>query len=227
MRRVVPLLALAAAVLVAYVFLPSLDWGTLSRHQQALLAFVAAHPVPAAAAYVLAYILVAALSLPQATLLTVAGGLLFGTMEACALTLVGATTGASILLVIVRYALAGLAARQRGRIPGPLRDRLARDGFLYLLALRLAPVFPFWLVNLAAAVAGLRLRVFVPATLLGILPDSLILSSIGAGLGSILARGETPDLSILLAPRLLLPLLGLSILSLLPALLRRRPGAHA
>jgi uncharacterized membrane protein YdjX (TVP38/TMEM64 family) len=224
MRRAVPLLVLAVVALAALMFLPSLDWGTLARHQQALLAFVAARPVSAAAAYVLTYVAVAALSLPQAALLTMTGGLLFGTLEAGALTLVGATAGASILLLVVRHALTGLAARQRSRIPRPLRERLARDGFLYLLALRLAPIFPFWLVNLAAAVAGLRLRVFVPATLLGILPDCLILSSLGSGLGSVLARGETPDLSLLFAPRIVLPLLGLSVLSLLPALLRRRPG---
>ena len=117
--------------------------------------------------------------------------------------------------------------RHRHRIPAQVQARLARDGFSYLLALRLVPLFPFWIVNLAAAVAGIRLAVFVPATFVGITPASFVLSSIGAGVGTVLAEGRTPDLSVLFAPRILLPLLGLAVLSLLPALLRRRPGAHA
>jgi uncharacterized membrane protein YdjX (TVP38/TMEM64 family) len=108
-----------------------------------------------------------------------------------------------------------------------VQERLARDGFLYLLALRLVPLVPFWIVNLAAAVAGIRLAVFIPATLIGIVPASFILSSIGSGVGGILAEGRTPDLSVLFGPRILLPLLGLAALSLLPILLRRRVGAQA
>ena len=82
-------------------------------------------------------------------------------------------------------------------------------------------------MNLAAAVAEIRLPAFVTATLLGIAPASFILCSIGAGVGGILAEGRTPDLSMLFSARVLLPLAGLAILALLPALLRRRPGAHA
>ncbi len=89
------------------------------------------------------------------------------------------------------------------------------------------PLFPFWVVNLAAAVGGIRLVAFVPATALGIIPASFVLSSIGSGVGGILAAGRTPDLSVLFAPRIILPLVGLAFLSLLPVLWRRRPGAHA
>jgi uncharacterized membrane protein YdjX (TVP38/TMEM64 family) len=101
-----------------------------------------------------------------------------------------------------------------------MRAHLARDGFSYLLALRLVPLFPFWIVNLAAAVAGIRLTVFVPATLLGILPASFVLSWIGADVGGVLADGRTPDLSLMFSPRVLLPLLALAVLSLLPVLVR-------
>jgi uncharacterized membrane protein YdjX (TVP38/TMEM64 family) len=181
------------------------------------------HPVESAGLFVAAYIATAALSLPQGALLTVAGGLLFGTVLGCALTITGATIGASILLLVVRSAFAQTLERHRDRIPQQVQTRLARDGFLYLLALRLVPLFPFWVVNLAAAIAGIRLAVFVPATFLGIAPASFVLSSIGSGVGTILAQGRTPDLSVLFSARILLPLLGLALLSLLPALMRRRP----
>ena len=143
------------------------------------------------------------------------------------MTVVGATLGASALLVIVRSALAQMLSRNRHRIPESVRSRLATDGFSYLLALRLVPLFPFWIVNLAAAVAEIRLAVFVPATLIGIAPASFILSSIGAGVGTILAEGKTPDLSVLFSAHILLPLAGLALLSLLPTVFRRRPDSHA
>jgi uncharacterized membrane protein YdjX (TVP38/TMEM64 family) len=227
MRRFLPLLILVALAVAAFVLLRGLGWDSLAHHQGDLKAWVSAHPIGSAVLFMAAYVATAALSLPQAALLTVAGGLLFGSVIGCLLTITSATIGASILLVVVRSAFAGTLSRQRHRIPEQVRIRLERDGFSYLLALRLLPLFPFWIVNLAAAVAGIRLAVFVLATLLGIAPASFVMSSIGAGVGTILAEGRTPDLSVLFSARILLPLAGLAVLSLLPALLRRRPGAHA
>jgi uncharacterized membrane protein YdjX (TVP38/TMEM64 family) len=227
MRRFLPLIILAIVAAVAFFLLRGIGWDSLAAHQDTLKALVGAHPVVSAALYLLAYVLTAALSLPQGAVLTVAGGLLFGTVAGCALTITGATIGASILLLIVRSAFAQTLDRNRHRIPPQVQERLARDGFSYLLALRLVPLFPFWIVNLAAALANIRLRVFFPATLLGIAPASFVFSSIGAGVGAILAQGKTPDLSVLFSAHVLLPLLGLAALSLLPVLWRRRTGSHA
>ena len=227
MRRLLPLLLLIALTAAGFVLLRGLGWDSLARHQTQLTDWVAANPVRSVTLFVVAYIMTAALSLPQGALLTVTGGFLFGTALGCTLSVTSATIGASILLVIVRSAFAQALHRNRHRIPQQVQTRLARDGFSYLLALRLVPLFPFWLVNLAAAVAGVRLAAFIPATFLGIAPASFVLSSIGSGIGSILAEGRTPDLSILFSPRILLPLLGLAGLSLLPILLRRRSDAHA
>jgi uncharacterized membrane protein YdjX (TVP38/TMEM64 family) len=226
MRRFLPLLVLVVLAAAGFVLLRGVGWDSLARHQGQLTDWIGAHPIASAVLFIAAYILTAALSLPQGALLTVAGGLLFGAVLGCALTVTGATIGASILLVIVRSAFGQTLDRHRHRIPEQIQTRLRRDGFSYLLALRLLPLFPFWVVNLAAAVAGIRLAVFVPATFLGIAPASFVLSSIGAGVGTILAEGRTPDLSVLFSARILLPLLGLAALSLLPVLLRRRPSAH-
>jgi uncharacterized membrane protein YdjX (TVP38/TMEM64 family) len=99
---------------------------------------------------------------------------------------------------------------------GKLREALRKDGFSYLLAIRLLPLFPFWLVNLAAAVSGMRLGPFALATLLGIIPATFVFSSIGAGVGSVLAAGGTPNLSIIFSLPVLGPLVGLAALSLAP-----------
>jgi uncharacterized membrane protein YdjX (TVP38/TMEM64 family) len=224
MRRILPLLLLVFLAAAGFVLARQVGWDSLARHQTLLQDWVNTHALASATLYLLAYIATAALSLPNAGILTVAGGLLFGKVLGCALTVTGATIGAAILLVIVRSAFVQTLGRHRHRIPEAVRDRLATDGFLYLLALRLVPLFPFWIVNLAAAIVGLRLTIFIPATLLGIAPASFILSSIGAGVGTILAEGRTPDLSILFSPHILLPLAGLAVLCLLPTLFHR---AHA
>jgi uncharacterized membrane protein YdjX (TVP38/TMEM64 family) len=227
MRRLLSLLVLIILAAGAFGLAHNFGWDTLAHHREVLADWVRIHPVTSAGLYLLAYILTAALALPPAGVLTVTGGFLFGTALGGALAVIAATIGASILMVVVRFVFAPMLDRHRDRIPQGVRTRLARDGFNYLLALRLIPLFPFWLINLTAAVAGIRLITFVPATLLGIAPASFILSSIGAGVGTILARGKTPNLSVLLSAHILLPLAGLAALSLLPVLLRRRSGAHA
>lgn len=226
-RLVLLLLLLAAAIAMAVWAAPRLGWPALARHQQALLAFVAAHPFAAALLYVLAYVLTAALSLPHAVVLTVTGGLLFGAVLGGALTIIGATAGASLLVLAVRTALGDALTRRGGKAVRAVQRGLRRDGFSYLMALRLVPLVPFWAVNLAAAVAGMRLAVFVPATALGIAPVTFVFSSLGAGVGGVLAAGQTPDLSALFAPEIVLPLIGLAILSLLPVAWRRLRPASA
>lgn len=222
MRRLLALLPLLFLIVAAVWLTRDVGWAWLAGHQAALLGWVGAHPLLAGGAYVLAYIVTAALSLPHGILLTAAGGLLFGTLVGTLLTATGATIGAALLVVLLRTILADMLRRQQDKIPATMRARLARDGWSYLLFVRLLPVFPFWLVNLTAAVAGLPLAVFIPGTLIGVLPVTFIVSSIGSGLGEVLAAGHSPDLSILFAPRLLLPLVALAALSLLPVFLRGR-----
>lgn len=225
MRRFIPLLLLGMTAIAAFIFVPDAGWSSLVRHYDQLHGWVAGHPAAAHALFVATYSLATVLSLPHAALMTIAGGLLFGTLVGFILAVLGATLGASLLLLIVRQAFD--ATTLHDRIPDRVRTRLARDGFLYLLALRFTPVLPFWVVNLAAAAVGMRLSVFVPATLIGIAPVSFILSWSGARISVVLAQGGTPDFAALFTPRFLLPLLALSAASLAPIWLRRHPGVHA
>jgi uncharacterized membrane protein YdjX (TVP38/TMEM64 family) len=90
------------------------------------------------------------------------------------------------------------------------------------------PVFPFWLINIVPALLGMQLKRYALATLLGIVPASIVYASVGAGLGAVLKRGEQPNLGIIFEWHILLPLLGLAALALLPvviARLRRQPSA--
>lgn len=204
-----------------------LSWAALAAHQTALHALVALHPLASAAAYVALYAVAVALSLPGGAVLTVAGGLLFGVAPGAALAVIGATLGAILLFLVARYALYDLLAAKAGPLMARIRPGLERNGFSYLLALRLLPVFPFWLVNLAPALAGMRLAPYAAATVIGIIPGAVVFASIGAGVGDVLAGGGTPDLSLVLSPRILLPLLGLAALSLAPVAWRYWKGRHA
>jgi uncharacterized membrane protein YdjX (TVP38/TMEM64 family) len=96
-----------------------------------------------------------------------------------------------------------------------------QDDLSYLLFLRLMPVFPFFVVNLVAALLGVELRVFVIGTFLGIIPATIVYASIGAGLGTLLDQGSELELTDAVQPEILIGLGGLAILALLPVLYRR------
>jgi uncharacterized membrane protein YdjX (TVP38/TMEM64 family) len=234
LRRLWPLLLLAALLAAAYAsgLQRQLSWSALAAHEAALRQRVELHPLWAACAYVVTYAAAVAISLPAAVVLTVSGGLLFGTAGGGALAVAGAWIGAVLLFLAARTALGPLLATRAATLLDHVRPGLQRDGFSYLLALRLIPVVPFWLTNLAPALVGMSLAPYAAATLLGIIPATLVFASIGAGVANVLAAGGQPDLSVIFSAPVLLPLLGLALLSLAPVVWRlwqrrRLRGRHA
>ncbi len=229
LRRLVPVVLLAAAFAAIWRSgLPEqLTWSGLGRNQALLADWVAAHPLLSRIGYVGLYALSTALSLPQAVLLTIAGGLLFGALAGTALASAGATAGATILFVVARSALGQSLSRRGGQTVANLRAALHRDGFSYLLAIRLLPVFPFWVVNLAASVSGMRLRSYVLATAIGVIPGTFVFASLGSGVGGVLASGGTPDLSVVFTLPVLGPLVGLALLSLFPVAWKKWKASNA
>ena len=229
LKRLAPLLLIVAALALAYAFglQHQLSWTALAAHQAALRTWVQADPLTTAAGYVAIYALAVAASFPGAIWITITGGLMFGTALGAALAVCGSTIGAILLFLAARSALGPFLARRAGRLLERVQPGLERDGFLYVLALRLIPVVPFWLINLAAALSGVRLSHFVAATVIGIIPAVVVFASIGAGIGGVLAAGQTPDLSIMVSAPVLLPLLGLAVLSLLPVGWRYWKGENA
>jgi uncharacterized membrane protein YdjX (TVP38/TMEM64 family) len=227
MRRVLhrfwPILLLIAALAIAWAsgLAEQISWPNLARNQAVLSSWVASHPFAAPVLYMLIYSTAILLSLPEAAVLTVAGGLLFGTFLGGILAVLGSSAGAIALFLAVRNHLAEAIALRRRRLFEAVRLGLHRDGFNYLLAIRLIPAFPFWLVNLAAALSGMRLLPYAAATVLGITPATFVFASIGAGVGEVLALGGRPDLAVVFSARILGPLIGLAALSLLPVAWRR------
>jgi uncharacterized membrane protein YdjX (TVP38/TMEM64 family) len=140
--------------------------------------------------YAGAYILVVALSVPGALVLTIAGGFLFGGWTSGAITVVAATIGATLVFLAARTSLGQTLAHRAGPWMERLRAGFTEEAASYMLFLRLVPVFPFWLVNLAPALLGVSLRTFVWTTLVGILPGTFAYSLAGAGIDSVAAAQQ-------------------------------------
>lgn len=157
--------------------------------------------------------------------LTLAGGYLFGTWVGGTATVIGATLGSIAVFYVVQTSL-GQSLRARAEANGgtlkKVIDGVREGAFGYILALRLIPAAPFWLVNVAAALANVPLRAYALATLIGIMPATFIYSGVGAGIDALFARGETPDLGIIFDLNILLPLVALGLLALATTVFQRR-----
>lgn len=210
--------AIAALFLTGYDQYLSLD--ALRANEAVLRQAVADNVLLSLAIFVGVYIAVVTTYIPGASILTLTGGFLFGTWIGAGATVIGATIGALGAYALIRTAI-GEPLRRKAEASGGLLKRLidgfGGNAFSYVLSLRLVPAAPFWLVNAAAGVGSAPVRPYALATLLGIIPGTVIYSGIGAGLGELFRRGETPNLSIIFEPQILWPLVGLAALSFLPA----------
>jgi uncharacterized membrane protein YdjX (TVP38/TMEM64 family) len=218
-RRLVPLGLLVAAG-IAFVAIGGHRYLTLSAlaaNRERLCDLVARWGAGAAVFYVLLYAAAIALSLPGGAILTLAGGFMFGTWIGGACAVIGATIGSAAIFLAARAGLTGLPQCARPWL-AKFEAAFGAHAFNYLVVLRLVPLFPFWLVNLVPALAGVGLSTFVLATLFGIMPGTFVYASIGNGLGKAV---EQPDAEILLRPSVLGPALALALLALVPVWCRR------
>lgn len=197
---------------------------TVRAHRQDLTAFVQGHFLLAALAYVGIYITAVALSLPGAVFLSLTGGFMFGALTGTLLTVTAATIGATIIFLVARIVSGENALERFGKQGVQLSQNIKRNAWAYLLALRLVPLFPFFLVNLVPAFAGVKLTTFVLTTLFGIVPATAVFSLSGAGLGAALEQGGSISVKSILTPEILASLGGLALLSLLAIPLRRYFG---
>lgn len=191
----------------------SLD--ALKANRDNLLVFTQEHYVPAVALFILIYILQTAFSLPGATIMTLAGGFLFGSLWGPLYVNIGATTGATLAFLAARYLFHQWVEQKFGDRLGPIQDGFAKNAFSYLLTLRLIPFFPFFLVNLLSGLTRVKVSTYVVATAVGIIPGSVAYTFAGRQLGTINALSE------LVSPRLLLAFSLLGLLMLVPVIYRK------
>jgi uncharacterized membrane protein YdjX (TVP38/TMEM64 family) len=222
------LLAVLAAGCVAGYFLlrDASGFDTLRAHREALLVWRDGHYFAAVIIYTAAFVGAVAFSLPGSFVLTVTGGFLFGILPGTLLAVIAGTAGATLVFLAVRAGLAEplrrrlLDAGTEGRFARVERGLKANE-VSYLLLLRLVPIVPFPIANLAPAFLGVSAGRFVATTFIGIAPGTALSAWIGVGIGEVFDRGDVPDLALLGEPRILGPFLALIALVTLPIVLGR------
>ena len=209
------LLAPIAACLILFFYLDLgryLSFEALKTNREALIAFQASHRLATVLAFMALYILQTALSLPGAAVLSLAAGLLFGAALGTVYAVVAATLGAVLAFGLARYLLRDLVQQRFGSRLAKVNGALEKEGLSYLLFLRLVPLFPFFLVNLAAAMTKLPLRTFTLGTLIGILPGGFIYVNAGASIATINSLGDVAS------PRVIGSFVLLGVFALMPGL---------
>jgi len=221
-KKFLPLLIIVSLSIMAWVLdlHHYLSFETLKTHQQSFEVWINNHLVLSILLYAATYIAIVALSLPAATFMTLAGGFLFGQWIGTSVVVLSATIGACLLFLSARIATSDWLSKKVGGLATAMQKGFQEHAWSYLLTLRLVPVFPFVMVNLAAALFQIPLRTFTLATLLGIIPGSFVYVSMGVALQEVI---QTPHFSpnIILDPKILVAFIGLGVLSLLPVVYKQ------
>ncbi len=245
LRQWLPALALVGLIGLAYGFglHRHVSLSALAEHREQLRLFVGGNLALAIAIFMAAYVAIVALSIPGAAVMSIAGGFLFGWLVSVPVTIVAAVIGAVIVFQIVKTSLGAALAERAGPLVQRVSRGFAENAFSYLLFLRLAPVFPFFMVNAVAGICRVPLRTFIIATAIGIIPGSLAFALLGAGLDSVIDTQRAAfeacvtqngpencsfslEVSSLVTRELLLAFGGLGLVALIPVALkyfRRQP----
>ena len=228
LRKKLPILIIVAvAALGAITLRDYLSFDALRDNREALIAFRDANYLLAVLGFIAIYVVIVAFSLPGAAIATLTGGFLFATFPGFLYNIIAATIGATAIFSAARMGFGDkLAARMESSdgMVKRIKDGIDENQWSVLFLIRLVPAVPFFVANLVPALVDVPLRRFVISTFFGIIPGSVVYTSVGAGLGEVFERGETPNLGIIFEPHILLPILGLCALALLPIALKALRG---
>jgi uncharacterized membrane protein YdjX (TVP38/TMEM64 family) len=239
LRRWLPLILIGVAIVAIFAsgIHRYLTLESITMNKGRLEALVDANLVLALLLYLLVYIAIIALSIPGSLLMTITGGLLFPLWIAIPSVVVSATAGATLIFLIARSSLGEALRARSSEGVKRMTEGLKEDAASYMLFLRLVPLFPFALVNLAPAIVGVPLKTFIWTTFVGVMPASTafslaansldgLLDERKAAFSACLASGKTDcalaiDLSALVSPKLLMAFAALGVVALVPVLAKR------
>lgn len=220
MMRYVPL-CLIVMLLIVFLYFDTGQYlivSSFKEHRALLLHWTQDNYLKSVLYFMCFYILLVATSLPGAFFMTIIAGMMFGFIWGTTYVIISATIGAMILFLSVRTAFEPWLAKKAKPWVNKIRVGFQEGGVNYLLFLRLVPLFPFWAVNIACALLGVRPFIFLMTTFLGIIPGTMIYVWLGTNLDPLANMS-----------RFFLPLTALAFLILLPRLyqLRKRKKQHA
>lgn len=204
-KRWLPLFVIVALMVAFYLtgLHEKISLQSLQDNKEAMLDYVSERPVIAALSFVGAYIIFVALSLPAATLLTLTGGFLFGKWLGTIYVVSAATVGATIVFFVAKTSLGETLRDKAGGLYKRIEDNMEDGAVGYLLFMRLVPIFPFFLVNIVAALFNVKPRVFILTTFFGIIPGSFVFVNLGTQLATITSLGDLVSMQTLIAFSLL------------------------
>ena len=225
LKRFAPLAVIAAGLALFFALDgPSyINMDTLRDNREVLAGFVQDNLVIALLGFMALYAVLVAISFPGASILTLVGGFLFGAFTGTAAVVIGATLGATAVFFAAKTALGAslrdkLGSGKLAKFEAGLKD----NELSYLFILRLVPLFPFFLVNVAPALFNVKTRNYVLSTFFGIIPGSFVYASVGNGIGAVFDSGGEANLSgLMFQPQVILPILGLMVLALIPVIYKR------
>lgn len=222
-KRLLPLglIVLVGGLAIGFDVHKLITFENLALHREALANYVQEHRYLAILIYICVYTVAVAISLPGASFLTITGGFLFGNLYGTMATVIAATLGASCIFLAAKTALADLLRKKTQGFLAKMRDGFQENAFGYLLSLRLTPLFPFFVVNVVPALLGVRLKEYIAATFLGIIPGTFVYVSVGTGINSVFESGQEFSLSNVITPEIIIALSGLGLLSLLPIVIKK------
>jgi len=224
-KRWLPLGIIATgAALGTWMFGDYLSFEALRENREALLAWRDGNYPVAVLTYMAIYVAVVAFSLPGALVMTLTGGFLFGLVPGTIYTVTAATLGATCIFIAARTSLGATLKERAGPWMGKFEKGFQENELSFLFLLRLVPAVPFFIANLLPAFFGVKLFTYVWTTFFGIAPGSAVYTSVGTGLGEILASGEDLSLDVFADPMVWGPFVGLIALALLPIVIKAVRG---
>ena len=224
LRKAVVILLFTIAAFGLYFFSELISFEALKENRSDISNFRDENFILSIILFWLFYFLLVVFSLPGAAVASVSGGFLFGLNLGLLINVTAASTGATVLFILVRYGLKSFKYSRSSDFDNnfavKIKNGLIQNQVSIMLILRLVPLVPFFLANILPALVGVRLFNFIWTTVIGIIPGSIVFTWIGAGVGEVFDRNEYPNIELLFTPAILGPLLGLAALILIPMILR-------
>ncbi len=225
MSKKLLLVMLILGLIVAYKFFgleSFFSFENLKAQKELLLSLVQSHFWLSAAVLMLGYALSVALMIPIATFFALAAGFMFGALWGTLIAVLGATLGAVASFYVARFVLGESLQQKYTQELNRFNSEFEANGYSYLFALRLLPIFPFFLINLLCGLTRIDVKTFFITTFIGIIPGGFAYTYAGSQLSSINA------LSDIFTKEMALAFVFLGLLSLIPVVYKKyqhRKGA--
>ncbi len=200
---IIALIAVLVGVFIAFDGPGLLTLENLQSRQAEISQWISSNATTAILGFMLVYVAVTALSLPGATIMTLAGGAFFGNLYGLAAVSVASTLGASLAFLAARFLLRDTLKSRYRETVARMDKGIEKDGAFYLATLRLVPVFPFFLINLTMGLTSMKLLTYMAVSWIAMLPGTFVYVNAGTQLAQIESVGDIASPGLLLSFALL------------------------